>query len=169
MADEKEMIVEETTTTTETKTETKVDDRDKEIEKLKRLLSNANSEAKSYKDKLREKQTEEERKAADLAEKQAQMEAELEGYRKRETIANHKAKFIGLGFDEDTALKSAEALVSGDTETMFANFKTLTDNIAKNAITKAMDSQKGLTTGQPLNSADKQKAEDAALRRAFGL
>ena len=169
MADEKEMIVEENTTTTETKTEAKVDDRDKEIEKLKRLLSNANGEAAEFKRQLRQKQTEEERKAADLAEKQAQMEAELEGYRKRETIANHKAKFIGLGFDEDTALKSAEALVSGDTETMFANFKTLTDNIAKNAITKAMDSQKGLTTGQPLNSADKQKAEDAALRRAFGL
>ena len=166
MADEKENVtVEEKTTPAETK----VDDRDKEIEKLKRLLSNANSEAASYKKALREKQTEEERNAADLAEKQKAMEAELEGYRKRETIANHKAKFIGLGFDEDLALKSAEALSNGDTDTVFANLKALTDNIAKNAVTKAMDSQKGLTTGQPINSADKTKAEDAALRRAFGL
>ena len=166
MADEKENVtVEEKTTPVETK----VDDRDKEIEKLKRLLSNANSEAADWKRQLRQKQTEEERNAADLAEKQKAMEAELEGYRKRETIANHKAKFIGLGFEEDLALKSAEALSNGDTDTVFANLKALTDNIAKNAVTKAMDSQKGLTTGQPINSADETKAQDAALRRAFGL
>lgn len=168
MADEKENVTVEETTT-ETKAETKVDDRDKEIEKLKNLLSKANSEAASYKKTLREHQTEEERKAADLAEKQAAMEAELENYRKRETIANHKAKFIGLGFDEETATKTAESLASGDTDAVFANLKTLTDNIAHNAITKAMVSQKGLTTGQPINSADEQKAQDAALRRAFGL
>ena len=166
MADEKENVtVEEKTTPAETK----VDDRDKEIEKLKRQLSNANTEAANYKRALREKQTAEEQAAADLAEKQKAMEAELEGYRKRETIANHKAKFIGLGFDEDMAAKSAESLANGDTDAVFANLKTLTENIAKNAITKAMDGQKGLTTGQPLSSADKQKAEDAALRKAFGL
>lgn len=141
----------------------------KEIEKLKRQLSNANSEASSYKKALREKQTAEEQAAADLAEKQKAMEAELESYRKRETISNYKVKFMGLGFDEKTAQATAETMVGGDMDSVFANLKDLTDNIAKNAVTKAMDSQGGLTKGAPPTGADIDNAEEIALRKAFGL
>lgn len=169
MADTEKEI---TTTTPEEQTKTtevKDDPLNKEIEKLKRQLSNATSEAADYKRKLREKQTAEEQAAADLAEKQKAMEAELEGYRKRETISNYKVKFMGLGFDEKTAQATAETMVGGDMDSVFANLKDLTDNIAKNAVTKAMDSQGGLTKGAPPTGADIDNAEEIALRKAFGL
>lgn len=171
MADtEKEITTtEETEVKAETKTEINNDALSKEIEKLKRQLSNANSEAADYKRKLRERQTAEEQAAADLAEKQRAMEAELEGYRQRELINNHKVRFMGLGFDETTAQTTAEAMASGDTESVFANLKSLTESIAKSALAKAMDDQNGLTKGAPVTGADILTEEDSKLREAFGL
>lgn len=163
---------EKMTTATETETTQTVDNSDaltKEIEKLKRQLSSANSEAANYKRALREKQTAEEQAAADTAEKQKAMEEELAMLRKDKTTNAYKAKYMGIGFDEAMAQTTAEAMVNGDMDSVFANLKTLTDNITKSATAKIMDSQANLTNGAPPTGADLQKQQEAEIRKAFGL
>lgn len=158
--------------TPETKAETKPSEQNPDAEtlaKYKRLLDKANSEAADYKRQLRAKMSDDERKAIEVEESRKAMEAELAEYKKRDTINNYKLGFMKAGFDEATATKNAEAVANGDFDTMFANLATLSDSISKSAVAKAMDAQKGLSVGSVPSSADVDKANQAALRRAFGL
>lgn len=156
----------EETTTPESETkETKAPDaRDKEIANLKNLLSKANSEASAYKKKLRERQTAEEQAAADLEEQRKAELAELETLRREKQIASSATEFMSLGMDKELAQLTAQAKLDGDDTTVFANLRTLTENIKKNTVVKAMDNQGGLSVGNKPGS----NADDA-LDRAFGL
>lgn len=171
--DEKE--TKETVVETEAKTEPKAEAKaetnaDAEtLAKYKRLLDKANSEAADYKRQLRAKMSDDERKAVEDAEARKAMEAELENYKKKDTINTYKLNFMKAGFDEATAHKNAEAMANGDFSVMFANLATFSDTISKSAVAKAMDAQKGLSVGSVPSSADVEKANQEALRKAFGL
>lgn len=119
-----------------------------EIEKYKALLSKANSEAASFKRQLREKQSAEEQEKAEALERQTAMEQELAELKQAKAISDYTSKFVGVGFGGDIASECAKAMVGGDMDTVFANFKTLTDSIRKSAVADAMDNQKGLSVGE---------------------
>lgn len=81
------------------------------------------SEAAAYKKQLRERQTAEEAQAeTDKAEREALLArvAELE---KEKTVSAYITAYLGMGYDEKVAKSTAEALASGDMETVFANQK----------------------------------------------
>lgn len=132
---------------TETK-ETQVDSqKDAEITKLKEMLSKANSEAAGYKKQLKEKMSAEElAKDKEKEEKEALMN-ELNELKKDKQVASYKTKFMGLGFDEETAQKQAEALFGGDTDSLFNNFKGFTETVRNNAMNQALNDNKKLTDG----------------------
>ena len=92
-----------------------------EIARLKNALSKSNSEAADYKRQLRAKQTEDELKAQEEKEKWETLQAERDTLFQQVQISNHKAKFLGLGYDEALAEETAKAMVSGDMEKVFAN------------------------------------------------
>lgn len=158
-----------TETQTQSITQADLDAKDKEISNLKKLLSNANSEASNYKKQLRERQTEEERRTAEIEEQRKAEQAELETLRKEKQLASYANEFISLGMDKDLAYSTAQAKADGDDTTVFANLRTLTENISKNAVVKAMDNQGGLSVG---NAPQSQTAEDkivAAAKKYAGL
>lgn len=121
-----------------------------ELERLKAAVDKATSEAADYKRQLRAKQTDEEAKAAKDAEERDAVLKELETLRKEKTIAGHKASYLALGYDSETAQANAEALVKNDFETVFANQKKFIESQRKAAAAGAMDKQPGLTAGEPM-------------------
>lgn len=115
--------------------------------KLKKLLNDANSEASEYKKKLKAKEeelnsklTEDEKKEKERAEKEAEREAMLNKLLKEKTVAEHKANFLKVGYDEETATKSANAIADGDFATLFDNLSTFISNRDKEMKVKLMDS-----------------------------
>lgn len=97
---------------------------DKEIERYKQAASKANSEAADYKRKLAEKMTEDERREAERAEELENLKKEVAESRRRETVAQHKAQYSALGFNDELASTAAEAMANGQPEEMFNAFKS---------------------------------------------
>ena len=79
------------------------------------------SEVAEWKKKHNALLSEEERKEAERLEAQKQLEEKLASLEREKALSEHKAKFLGLGYDEALATETAEALVNGDTEKLFAN------------------------------------------------
>lgn len=91
-----------------------------EVERLKTANSKLSSENADWKRKHREALSEEERKAqetADLLKQLQDRNAELE---RESGLAKHKAKFLGMGYEESLANDAAAAMVDGDMEKLFA-------------------------------------------------
>ena len=79
------------------------------------------SEAANYKKQLREKLSEEEKAKAEQDEALKAMQTELETLRTEKAIDASAKKWMSIGYDEKLATETAKAMVSGDTEKVFAN------------------------------------------------
>lgn len=90
----------------------------------KSLLDKATSEAAGYKKQLRERQTAEERERADREAASAADKAELERLRAEVAVNTRAKQYMALGFAEDLATDTAQALVKGDFDRVFANHKS---------------------------------------------
>lgn len=87
----------------------------------KELMDKAASEAAAYKKQLREKLSADEQAKAEQDEAFKSMQAELETLRTEKAIDANTKKWMSLGYDEKLATETAKAMVSGDTEKIFAN------------------------------------------------
>src|SRR5690606_10613552 len=70
------------------------------------------SEAAEWRKKYNALLSEEERKEAERLEAEKQRDERLASLERDIAISEHKAKFLGLGYDEALATESAEALVN---------------------------------------------------------
>lgn len=89
----------------------------------KELLDKANSEAANFKKQLRDKMSEDEKKAAEEKEAREAMEKELADLRKEKAISQHTASFLGLGYSQELAVDTANALFDNDMAKVLANQK----------------------------------------------
>ena len=117
--------------------------------KLKEALNKATAEASEFKKKLKAKEeelnaklTDDEKKERERQEKEAEREALLETLMKEKIVAEHKANFLKVGYDEDTATKSATALADGDFNSVFDNLGKFISERDKQAKVKGMDGAK---------------------------
>ena len=95
-------------------------DQTAEIERLKAALSKSNSENAEWKKKHREALTEEERKAQEMADRMKQLEEQNAALLRESSVSKHKAKFLGMGYDEALAGDAAVAMADGDMEKLFS-------------------------------------------------
>ena len=102
-----------------------------EIDRLKNALSKSNSEAADYKKQLREKMSAEELKAKEDAEKWDAIVKERDALLREKTIATYKASYLSLGYDENLAISTAEALANGELDKVFANQKKHNESVEK--------------------------------------
>jgi len=102
-----------------------------EVKRLKTAVSKANSEVAEWKKKHNALLSEEERKEAERLEAQQAIEKENAELRKEKAIYESKARFLGLGYDEKLALETAQALVDGDMDKVFANQQIHIENVKK--------------------------------------
>ena len=102
-----------------------------EIDRLKAALSKSNSEAADYKKQLREKMSADELKAKEDAESREKLQSDYDALLRKVTLSENKAKFLALGYEETLAERTAEAMVDGDLEKVFANQKKHLDAMEK--------------------------------------
>lgn len=79
------------------------------------------SEAAELSKKLRSKMTEDEQAAAQAAEERSAIMAELEALRTEKAVGEYTTQFMGLGYDQELAKSTADAIHKGDMATMFKN------------------------------------------------
>ena len=111
---------------------------DPEMEKLKQAVSKANSEAAEWKRKHNALLSDEERKKQESADTLAKMEEELTALRRDKVIAEHKAKFLSLGYDESLALDTASAMADGNMNLVFANMASFQETHDKNILAQTI-------------------------------
>lgn len=98
-------------------------DNSTEIDRLKNALSKSNSEAADLKKQLREKMSAEEVKAKEDAERYEEVVKERDALLREKTVLAYKTQYLALGYDESLANETAEAMVSGEINKVFANQK----------------------------------------------
>ena len=96
------------------------EDQTSEVERLKAALSKSNSENAEWKKKHREALTEEERKTQETADLIKQLQEANAALTRESNVSKHKAKFLGMGYDESLAGEAAEAMADGEMEKLFS-------------------------------------------------
>lgn len=144
------------------------EDNSADVGKLKNLLNKANSEAADYKHKLQEKMSADERKEAERLETEKAMKEKLAALEEEKTISTFKASYLSLGYPEELATSSAEAMAKGDMATVFANQKTHNDTQKSATIAEMLKNQPALSVGKT-PEIDPNAAAVAAFRRGAGL
>ena len=106
-------------------------DNSAEVERLKNALSKSNSEAADYKKQLREKMSADEIKAKEDSDKYEDLQSKYDALLKESEITKNKARLLTLGYEDKLATETAEAIVNGDTDKVFANQKKHLDSVEK--------------------------------------
>lgn len=102
-----------------------------EVSRLKNALSKSNGEAAEYKRQLKDRMSEDEIKAKEAADKQEELQKNYDALLRKVTLSEHTAKLLELGYDSALASETAEAMVSGDTDKVFANQKKYLEALEK--------------------------------------
>ena len=95
-------------------------DQSAEIDRLKKANSNLSSENAEWKRKHREALSEEERKSQEVADELKQLREQNEKLLRESNVSKHKAKFLGMGYEEALATDAATAMADGDMEKLFS-------------------------------------------------
>lgn len=115
-----------------------------ELNKVKGNSSKQASEISEYKKKLAAKMSESEKAETEKAELMKTMEEELKALKREKSISDYKATFIGLGYDKDLALSSAEAWTDGDAIKAFSDLHKFMEAHDKALLSKNLDNNPGL-------------------------
>ena len=91
-----------------------------ELEKLKTANSKLSSENAEWKRKHREALSEEERKAQEMAERLKLLEEQNAQLVRESNVSKHKAKFLGMGYEDALANDAAVAMADGDMDKLFS-------------------------------------------------
>ncbi len=95
-------------------------DQSAEIERLRTALSKSNSENAEWKKKHREALSEEERKAQEMADRMRELEEQNATLLRESSVSKHKARFLGMGYDDSLASDAAVAMADGDMDKLFS-------------------------------------------------
>jgi hypothetical protein len=128
----------------------------------KELFDKTASDLADWKKKHNALLSEEDRKKQESEESIKKMERELAELRRDKTISEHKAQFIGLGYEESLAAETATAMADGDLAKVFANQKKFLEEHDKNLKANAMKN----TPTPPAGSGAKAIDYDRAIAEA---
>lgn len=135
----------------------------------KTQFDNLASELAATKKQLRSRMTEDEAKEADRAAQNEAMQNELKTLRREKTISMHKASFLAQGYEDDLASQAAEALADNDTDTVFALMQKHKITAEKALRAQILKDAPVPPAGEEVADEVKKKAEEAKLRKYFGL
>lgn len=122
--------------------------------KLKVAQSNASADASEWKKKYQAKLTDEEQTKEKQEEQNAALLKELEDLRTERNVANHKAQFASLGFDDELAGEAAVAMNGGETGKVFdvlRKFITAHDRQLKENAFRSNPTLQGGSTGKAVS------------------
>lgn len=141
-----------------------------EIAKLKQSVTNASADASEWKKKYQSTLSEQEKKEQGQAEATAAMQKELEALRNERNVANFKAQFVSIGFDETLSQETAEAMNNGDTAKVFEGIRKFIAAHDKEMAEKAIMNNPTLPGGNstaPVATKEQFAAMSLSERMAF--
>lgn len=89
------------------------------------------SELAGVKKQLKDKMTDDEAAKQKEQEEREELQSKYDKLLRESEISKHKAKLLGLGYDEKLADETAEAMADGDMGKVFANQKKHLDSVEK--------------------------------------
>lgn len=89
------------------------------------------SELAGVKKQLKDKMTDDEAAKQKEQEEREELQSKYDKLLRESEISKHKAKLLGLGYDEKLADETAEAMADGDMEKVLANQKKHLDSVEK--------------------------------------
>ena len=148
---------------------TEVDKLKADNQRQKDLITKYTGEISSLKKAQNASLSEADRKTKEQEETLADLQEKYNELLKKSTIDNYASKLIALGYSEDMAVESAQALVDGDMEKVFDNsakFKATLERQFKAEVVKSTpkpDSKGGVAV--PKTREDIMKIKDASERQ----
>ena len=142
-------------------------DNSAELDRLKNALSKSNSEAADYKKQLREKMSAEEVKAKEDAEKFEELQSKYEALLRKDSISENKVKLLALGYDDALASETAEAMVNGEMDKVFANQKKHIDAVEKKIRADILKDTPKPTGGNSSETITKKVFSEMSLEEQF--
>lgn len=136
------------------------DDHSSDLERYKNAASKANSEAAEWRKKHNALLSEDEAKKLAEEEEINTLKQQVAEFKKEKLVAEHKAHYVSLGYDEDLASETAQALVDNDTDKVFANQKRFLETHDKKYKAQLMGENSTPPAGQ---SGDPMKKDYSAL------
>ena len=144
-------------------------DNSAEIDRLKNALSKSNSEAADYKKQLREKMSADEIKAKEDAEKQAKLQSDYDALVRKVSISENKAKLLGLGYEDKLATETAEAMIDGNLDKVFANQKKHLEAVEKKIREDVLLDTPKPEGGNSSNSMTKEKLREMSATERYAF
>lgn len=143
---------------------------------LKNTLSERNSEAAQKKREVEEwrskyESTLSEQELAEQKRKEEteQMASKLQALERTNAINQHKAKYLSMGYAEELAQSSAEAMVDGNSDVLYANMSTFISANTEKVRAEVLKEQPGISSGKPLSAEDVEKKRSESLMKYAGL
>lgn len=104
----------------------------------KEVFDKTSSDLAAAKKQLKEKMTEDEQAKAKEAEEREKLQKDYEALLHKTAVSENKAQLLALGYDEDLANDTAEAMVNGDMKKVMANQKKNLDAYGKKVRAEAL-------------------------------
>ena len=141
----------------------------RELKNNKDLLSKRNSEIASLKKGNNEKLSQAEEEAKGYKTQIDDLTEKYNAIMKESTVNKFKAKYVALGYAEELAAATAEAMADGDMDTVLANAEVFKTEMEKNFKANALKSTphpEGKGNGsKAMTKADIMKIKDAEERQ----
>ena len=132
--------------------------------KLKQSVTNASADASDWKKKYQAKLSEEDKAKEQQEEANAALQKELEELRTERNVANHKAQFVGMGFEDELATETAKALNSGDSAKVFDGIRKFIASHDKQIAEKALLNNPTLKGGSSTKTVTKEEFDKMGYR-----
>ena len=142
-------------------------DQSAEIERLKNALSKSNSEAADYRKQLREKMSADELKAKEDSDKLEELQSKYDALLKESEITKNKARLLALGYEDKLASETAEAIVNGEMDKVFANQKKHLDSVEKKIREEVLTSTPRPTGGNGSETMTLDKFRKMSIEEQF--
>ena len=97
----------------------------------KEVFDKTASELADSKKQLREKMSADELKAKEDAEKQEKLQSDYDALLRKVALSENKAKLLALGYEDKLANDTAEAMIDGNLDKVFANQKKHLETVEK--------------------------------------
>lgn len=140
-----------------------------EKDKLKDSFDKAASEAAGYKRKLAEHLTKEEQEKLEREQADKDLREELETLRQEKRYSTYSAKLLESGLTADVAGTLAKTLPDGVPNEFFDGIKKFISDETARIRAEALKQQPNLTNGLPPQTPNVDDAENAKMRKWFGI
>lgn len=133
----------------------------------KEIFDKTASELTDYKKQLREKMSADEIKAKEDAEKQEKLQSDYDALLRKVTLSDNKSKLVALGYEDKLATETAEAMLDGNLEKVFANQKKHLEAVEKKIREDVLHNTPKPEGGSSSNTMTKEKFREMSAKERY--